>query len=60
MRLRGRAVRLLPPRRAPHFARQNREIKSYPDGYRLEDLGTRPVPGLGGCPVRHPDSAPTD
>ncbi|MEU6525179.1 oxygenase MpaB family protein [Streptomyces sp. NPDC046924] len=60
VRLRGRAVRLLPPRRAPHFARQNREIKSYPDGYRLEDLGTRPVPGLGGCPVRHPDSAPTD
>jgi hypothetical protein len=58
VRLRGRAVRLLPPRRAPHFARQNREIKSYPDGYRLEDLGTRPVPGLGGCPVRHPDTPP--
>ncbi|WP_345582961.1 oxygenase MpaB family protein [Streptomyces prasinosporus] len=55
VRLRGRAVRLLPPRGAPHFARQNREIKGYPDGYRLEDLGTRPVPGLRGCPVRHAD-----
>ncbi|CAL9385383.1 hypothetical protein SUDANB176_01146 [Streptomyces sp. enrichment culture] len=55
VRLRGRAVRLLPPRSAPHFARQNREIKGYPHGYRLEDLGTRPVPGLRGCPVRHAD-----
>ncbi|CAM5609507.1 oxygenase MpaB family protein [Streptomyces griseomycini] len=53
VRLRGRAVRLLPPRSVPHFARQNREIKGYPNGYRLEDLGTRPVPGLRGCPVRH-------
>lgn len=55
VRLRGRAVRLLPPRRAPHFARQNREIRSYPDGYRLADLGTAPVPGLRGCPVRQSD-----
>jgi hypothetical protein len=53
VRARGRAVRLLPPRRAPHFARQNWEIKSYPDGYRLADLGTHPVPGVRGCPVRH-------
>jgi hypothetical protein len=53
VRLRGRAVRLMPPRRAPHHARQNREIKSYPDGYRLAELGTRPVTGTGGCPVRH-------
>ncbi|MEV0689011.1 oxygenase MpaB family protein [Streptomyces sp. NPDC050388] len=60
VRLRGRAVRLLPPRRAPHFARQNWEIKSYPNGYRLEDLGTHPVPGLAGCPVRHPDATPAD
>ncbi len=53
LRARGRAVRLLPPRRSPHFARQNWEIKSYPDGYRVADLGTRPVPGARGCPVRH-------
>ncbi|MFE9017215.1 oxygenase MpaB family protein [Streptomyces sp. NPDC007808] len=55
VRARGRAVRLLPPRRSPHFARQNREIRGYPNGYRLEELGTRPVPGVGGCPVRHID-----
>ncbi|MEU2877826.1 oxygenase MpaB family protein [Streptomyces sp. NPDC007070] len=53
VRARGRAVCLLPPRRAPHFARQNWEIKSYPDGYRVADLGTHPVPGLKGCPVQH-------
>ncbi|MGF0173380.1 oxygenase MpaB family protein [Streptomyces sp. Marseille-Q5077] len=52
VRARGRAVRLLPPRRAPHFARQNWEIKGYPNGFRLDDLGTRPVPGVRGCPVR--------
>ncbi|MFG3044570.1 oxygenase MpaB family protein [Streptomyces sp. NPDC048241] len=57
VRTRGRLVRLLPPRRAPHFARQNREIKSYPNGYRPADLGTRPVPGMGGCPVRQTKSA---
>ncbi|MFF8955301.1 oxygenase MpaB family protein [Streptomyces sp. NPDC014894] len=53
LRLRGRAVRLLPPRRAPHFARQNPEIKGYPRGYRPADLGTFPVPGVGACPVPH-------
>ncbi|KUO19634.1 oxygenase MpaB family protein [Streptomyces dysideae] len=52
VRARGRAVRLLPPRRTPHYARQNWEIKGYPDGYRLDELGTRPVPGVRGCPVR--------
>lgn len=50
LHLRARAVRLLPPRRAPHHARQNREIKGYPDGFRLADLGTFPAPG---CPTRH-------
>jgi hypothetical protein len=54
VRARGRAVRLLPPRRSPHHARQNWEIKGYPNGYRLDRLGTWPTPGLGGCPVRHP------
>ncbi|MGW5783356.1 oxygenase MpaB family protein [Streptomyces sp. NPDC003757] len=57
VRLRGRAVRLLPPRRAPHHARQNREIKGYPNGYRLAELGTRPVPGVRGCPVRGIDTS---
>ncbi|QJT00082.1 DUF2236 domain-containing protein [Streptomyces asoensis] len=54
VRARGRVVRLLPPRRAPHHARQNREIKGYPNGYRLGELGTCPAPGVRGCPVRHP------
>ncbi|MFF7353696.1 MULTISPECIES: oxygenase MpaB family protein [Streptomyces] len=60
VRARGRFVRLLPPRRSPHFARQNREIKSYPDGYRVSGLGTRPVPGLRGCPVGHRDTSVAD
>ncbi|MGP3684227.1 oxygenase MpaB family protein [Streptomyces sp. IBSNAI002] len=54
LRLRGRAVRLLPPRKAPHYGRQNPEIKSYPGGYDVGELGTFPVPGRGGCPVPHP------
>ncbi|MFD7862018.1 oxygenase MpaB family protein [Streptomyces sp. NPDC057682] len=53
LRLRARAVRLLPPRRTPHYARQNPEIKGYPNGYEVSALGTYPVPGTGGCPVRH-------
>lgn len=53
LRLRARAVRLLPPRTAPHYARQNPEIKGYPGGYEVSALGTHPTPGTGGCPVRH-------
>ncbi|MER6353512.1 oxygenase MpaB family protein [Streptomyces sp. NPDC001634] len=52
VRARGRLVRLMPPRHAPHYARQNWEIKGYPNGYRIADLGTHPVPGVKGCPVR--------
>ncbi|MGP4009327.1 oxygenase MpaB family protein [Streptomyces sp. 4N124] len=59
VRTRGRLVRLLPPRRAPHHARQNWEIKGYPNGYRLDELGTRPVSGLRGCPVRPTDQSAT-
>ncbi|MEU5683490.1 DUF2236 domain-containing protein [Streptomyces venezuelae] len=53
VRLRGRVVRLMPPRRLPHYARQNREIKGYPDGYEVAELGSFPVPGVRGCPVPH-------
>lgn len=52
LRLRARAVRLMPPRRRPHYARQNPEIKGYPDGYEVASLGTFPTPGVRGCPVR--------
>ncbi|MEV0177127.1 oxygenase MpaB family protein [Streptomyces sp. NPDC050803] len=55
VRMRGRVVRLMPPRNAPHYARQNWEIKGYPNGYRLDELGTHPVSGVRGCPVRHMD-----
>ncbi|MFF8917241.1 oxygenase MpaB family protein [Streptomyces sp. NPDC015032] len=51
LRLRARAVRLLPPRSTPHNARQNPEIKGYPDGYEVSGLGTFPSPGIAGCPV---------
>ncbi|WP_030860516.1 oxygenase MpaB family protein [Streptomyces sp. NRRL F-2747] len=54
LKLRGRAIRLLPPRKAPHYARQNPEIKGYLHGYDVGELGTFPVPGSGGCPVPHP------
>ncbi|GJF30604.1 peptidase [Kitasatospora sp. NE20-6] len=40
MRLRGRAVRLLPPRRTPHLARDGRQVRGYPGGYRVSELGT--------------------
>jgi len=58
VRARGRLVRLMPPRRAPHFARQNWEIRGYPNGYRIADLGTRPVPGIKGCPVHQVGTSP--
>ncbi len=47
---RGRAVRFLPPRRQPYFARQLPQIRGYPDGYEVAHLGTFPH----GCPVPHP------
>ncbi|UQA91608.1 oxygenase MpaB family protein [Streptomyces halobius] len=54
LRLRAKAVRLLPPRRTPHYARQNPEIKGYPNGFRVADLGTFPAARrVGGCPVPH-------
>lgn len=63
LRLRARAVRLLPPRRTPHYARQNPEIKGYPDGYEAAALGTFPTPGVRGCPVpghRPPSEVPVE
>lgn len=60
LRLRARVVRALPPRRAPHYARQNPEIRSYRYGFRLAGIGTFP-PGAGACPVIHHErSSSTD
>ncbi|MEU7156960.1 oxygenase MpaB family protein [Streptomyces chrestomyceticus] len=54
LRLRAKSVRLLPPRRRPHYARQNPEIKGYPNGFAIADLGTFPQGRpAGGCPVPH-------
>lgn len=55
LRLRAKSVRLLlPPRRRPHYARQNPEIKGYPNGFIIADLGTFPQGRpAGGCPVPH-------
>lgn len=54
LKLRAKAVRLLPPRRTPHYARQNPEIKGYPNGFRVAELGTFPTSRrTGTCPVPH-------
>jgi hypothetical protein len=44
LRARGRAVRLLPPRRRPLLPRDMPQVRSYPAGYRVADLGTFPAP----------------
>ncbi|WP_329171183.1 DUF2236 domain-containing protein [Streptomyces decoyicus] len=54
LKLRARAVRLLPPRRTPHYARQNPEIKGYPNGFKVAELGIFPTARrTGSCPVPH-------
>jgi hypothetical protein len=57
LRLRAKGVRLLPPRRTPHYARQNPQIKGYPNGFRIAELGTFPGPGGPGCPVARVEGA---
>ena len=54
LRARGRLVRLLPPRREPLYARQLPNIRGYPDGYDVAQLGTFPP----GCPVPHASASP--
>ena len=53
LRARGRVVRFMPPRSEPFFARQLPQVRTYPDGYRVEELGTFPT----GCPVPRPRQA---
>ena len=59
LKARGRLLRLFPARKDPKLIEDLPQIRSYPDGYRVEELGTFPVPGQAGCPVRHGD-APAD
>jgi hypothetical protein len=56
VRLRGRVVRWLPPRKAPFHSRDLPQIRSYPDGYEVARLGTF----APGCPVPHPAQPPGD
>ena len=51
LRLRGRLERLLPARRTPVHVRDLPRIRSYPDGFDVDALGTFPR----GCPVPHGD-----
>ena len=53
LRTRGRLLRFFPARKVPFRVSDSRNIRSYPDGYRVEQLGTFPVPGAAGCPVPH-------
>jgi hypothetical protein len=50
LKARGRVVRFLPARTEPYFARQLPQVRSYPDGYSVAELGTFPP----GCPVPSP------
>jgi hypothetical protein len=53
LRARGRLLRAFPARRSPKRVEDISWIRSYPNGYDVEELGTFPVPGAAGCPVRH-------
>ncbi|MDR7300847.1 oxygenase MpaB family protein [Haloactinomyces albus] len=53
--LRGRFVRFLPPRTQPLYARQLPTIRSYPDGYDIDRIGTFPA----GCPLPEHGPQPT-
>jgi ER-bound oxygenase mpaB/B'/Rubber oxygenase, catalytic domain len=54
LRLRALTVRFLPPRKEPLYARQLPNIRSYPRGYDVAQLGTFP----SGCPVPHAELLP--
>ena len=49
LRARGVALRAFPTRRTPKSSQDLKWIRSYPDGFDVEELGTFP----SGCPVQH-------
>jgi ER-bound oxygenase mpaB/B'/Rubber oxygenase, catalytic domain len=55
LKARGLLLRAFPARREPKLIEDLPQIRSYPDGYDVERLGTFPVPGQNGCPVRPGD-----
>ncbi|MFE3112660.1 oxygenase MpaB family protein [Kitasatospora indigofera] len=58
MRLRARFIRLLPPRSKPRFARNGRQIRGYPNGFRIADLGTFESDRATNCPAAPPIPVP--
>ena len=52
LRARGVVLRAFPARRRPKTVQDISWIRSYPDGYEIDRLGTFPVPGVAGCPGR--------
>ncbi|WAC56731.1 oxygenase MpaB family protein [Gordonia sp. SL306] len=57
LKLRGLAIRLVArPRTQPLYGRQTKQVRGYPRGYRLEELGTF----TPGCPVPHHRDNPAD
>ncbi|KLL09827.1 oxygenase MpaB family protein [Protofrankia coriariae] len=52
LRVRAGIVALFPARRSPRYVHDMSRIRSYPDGFQIERMGTF-VPG---CPVHHGDS----
>lgn len=60
LRARGRALRVFPARMSEQGVADLRWVRSYPDGHDVEQLGTFPVPGVAGCPVRHDTPAAQD
>ncbi|WP_298748770.1 oxygenase MpaB family protein [uncultured Nocardioides sp.] len=58
LRARGRLLRAFPARMTEQTVADLPYLRSYPDGFRIEELGTFPVPGVAGCPVRHDEAAP--
>jgi hypothetical protein len=53
LKARGLLLRAFPARRHGKRVEDLPTIRSYPNGYDIERLGTFPVPGVAGCPVRH-------
>ena len=58
LRLRGRIVRRMPPRAEPLFARQLPNIRSYPRGYKVTELGTFPPQRTPTPPAPRPPAPP--
>ena len=54
IKARSRVVRFLPPRAEPRYARHLPNVRSYPDGYDIAELGTFPR----GCPVPRESEPP--